>query len=400
MGVISPVGNDLETFWRNISAGVCGIDFISKFDTTDFKVKIAGEVKGFDPLDYVEKNDVRRSDLFTLYGMAAAIQAVEDSGIAGKAAPERLGVYLGSGVGGINTLCTENANLLTKGPKRVTPFFVPMMIINILSGAVAIKYGARGPCLPVVTACSTSTHALGEAFRCIKHGYADALIAGGAEAAVNQLSVAGFSNCMALTQRNEPQNASIPFDRRRDGFVIAEGAGVMVLEEYEHAVKRDAKIYGEIKGYGNTCDAYHITAPHPESAGTAAAITLALNEAQAREYRQVYINAHGTSTPLNDKSETAAIKKALGERAYQAMISSSKSMTGHMLGATGVVEAMASVLALGEGLAPPTIGYREPDPECDLNYVPNLACRADFDLALSVNLGFGGHNACLAFTKV
>jgi len=399
MGVISPVGNDRETFWRNISAGVCGIDFITKFDAADFKVKIAGEVKGFDPLNYMEKNEVRKADLFTLYGLAAAAQAVEDSGIAGKAAPERLGVYLGSGVGGINTLCSENEVLLTKGPKRVSPFFAPMMIINILSGIVAIKYGARGPCLPVVTACSTSAHALGEAFRCIKHGYADAVIAGGAEAAISPITVAGFTNCMALTQRNESQNASIPFDRRRDGFVLAEGAGVMVLEEYGHAVRRNAKIYAELKGYGNTCDAYHITAPHPESAGTAAAIALALEEAGAAEWQGLYVNAHGTSTPLNDKSETAAIKKALGERAYLAFVSSSKSMTGHMLGATGAVEAMAAVLALKEGLVPPTIGYQEPDPECDLNYVPNRACRAELDLALSINMGFGGHNACLAFTK-
>lgn len=400
LGVISPVGNDVAAFWKSLTEGVCGIGEITKFDTADFKVKIAAEVKDFDPTQYMPKSEVRKTDLYCQYAIAAAAQAMEDSKIAGSVEPERLGVYIGSGVGGINTLLSESDKLRSGGPRKVSPFFIPMMIANIAAGNVAIKYNAQGPCVPIVTACATSTNTIGEAYRAIQHGYADAIIAGGAEATINPIAVAGFTNCMALSTRNDPKCASIPFDKRRDGFVIGEGAGILILEEYGHAVKRGAKIYAEIKGYGNTCDAYHVTAPHPEAIGGARAIKQAYEEA-AMPDAKIYFNAHGTSTPLNDKSETLAIKKALGEeKARETMISSIKSMTGHMLGAAGATEAIASVLALRDGILPPTIGYEEPDPECDLDYIPNEARRVQADLALSVSLGFGGHNACIALAKV
>lgn len=399
MGVISPVGNTIKEFWASLTAGKIGIDFITRFDTADFKVKIAAEVKGFDPLLYMEKSEIRKTDLFAQYAIAAAAQAVDDSGIIGKVSPERFGVYIGSGTGGMDTFLAESEKLRNSGAKRVSPHFVPMMISNMASGNVAIKFNAQGPCLPIVTACATATHSIGEAFRAIKHGYADAILAGGAEAAINPLSIAGFTNCMALTQRNIPEEASIPFDKRRDGFVMGEGAGVLVLEEYSHAVARGAHIYAEIGGYGNTCDAYHITAPQPEAQGGTKAIVLALEEAGVRGEEKLYINAHGTSTPLNDKAETLAIKSALGDNAYKVAISSTKSMTGHMLGAAGAVEAIASVLALHDGVIPPTVGYREKDEDCDLDYVPNKAREQQMNAAASTSLGFGGHNACIVFKK-
>ena len=399
MGVISPVGNTVQEFWANLIAGKIGIDFITRFDTTDFKVKIAAEVKNFDPGAYMEKGEIRKTDLFAQYAVAAAAQAMEDSGLAGKIDPDRFGVYIGSGTGGMNTFITECGKLDSLGPRRVSPHFIPMMISNMASGNIAIKYGAQGPCLPIVTACATATHSIGEAFRAIKHGYADAILAGGAEAAVNRLSMAGFTNCMALSTKNLPEESSIPFDKRRDGFVMGEGAGVLVLEEYEHAKARGAKIYAEVSGYGNTCDAYHVTAPHPEAQGGAKAITLALEEAGARHEEKIYINAHGTGTPMNDKAETLAIKAALGENAYKVAISSTKSMTGHMLGAAGAVEAIASVLALRDGMLPPTVGYREKDDDCDLDYVPNTARKQQMDVAVSTSLGFGGHNACIVFSR-
>ena len=399
LGVISPVGNTAEAFWDSLISGRSGIDFITKFDTTDYKVKIAAEVKNFDPHDYMEKGEIRKTDLFAQYAIAAAAQAVEDSGILGKVEPERFGVYVGSGIGGMNTFINECDKLLKGGPRKVSPLFVPMMISNMASGNIAIKYNAQGPSLPVVTACATSTNAVGEAFRAIRFGYADAILAGGAEATVNPLAIAGFTNCMALSTKNIPEESSIPFDKRRDGFVMGEGAGILILEEYEHAKARGAKIYAEISGYGNTCDAHHITAPHPEAIGGARAISLAMEEAGLQEETEIYINAHGTGTPLNDKSETIAIKKALGDRAYHVCISSTKSMTGHMLGAAGAVEAIASVLALERGIIPPTIGYREKDEDCDLDYVPNTARKKEVNAALSVSLGFGGHNACIALRK-
>jgi len=399
LGVISPLGNTVSEFWNHLIEGKCGIDFITKFDTTDFKVKIAAEVKDFDPRDCMDKSEVRKTDLFAQYAVAAATQAMNDSGISGTVEPERLGVYVGSGTGGMNTFVTECEKFLAGGAKKVSPFFVPMMISNMASGNIAIKFDAQGPCLPVVTACATSTHAVGEAFRAIKHGYADAIIAGGTEATINPLSIAGFTNCLALSTKNIPNESSLPFDKRRSGFVMGEGAGVLILEEYEHAKARNAKIYAEINGYGNTCDAYHITAPHPEAIGGARAITLAMDEANIQDENALYINAHGTGTLLNDKAETVAIKKALGDKAYQIPISSTKSMTGHMLGAAGAVEAIASILALEQGIIPPTINYQEKDELCDLDYVPNVARKQQINAALSISLGFGGHNGCVAFTR-
>jgi 3-oxoacyl-[acyl-carrier-protein] synthase II len=402
-GAVSPVGSTVDLFWENLKNGKCGIDFIKKFDTTDLKVKIAGEVHDFEPLDYIKKNEIRKTDMFTQYGIGAAVQAMEDSGVQAHVDPTRLGVFMGSGIGGIHTFIDECHKMDTKGPGRISPFFIPMMISNIAAGTIAIRYNAQGPCLPIVTACATGTHSIGEAFRSIKHGYADAIIAGGTEASISPLSVAGFTNLTALTTVNDPARASIPFDKNRSGFVMGEGAGAVVLEERESALKRGAKIYGEVVGYGNTCDAYHITAPHPDAIGGTRAISLAMAEAASAgvkfEESQIYVNAHGTSTPLNDKSETIAIKNALGEHISRTLVSSTKSMTGHMLGAAGAIEAIASVMALKDGIIPPTIGYQEADPDCDLDYVPNQKRAVQSDVALSISLGFGGHNACLAFVR-
>jgi len=402
-GAVSPVGSTVDRFWENLKNGECGIDFIKKFDTTDLKVKIAGEVLDFEPLDYIKKNEIRKTDLFTQYGIGAAVQAMEDSGVQAHVDPTRLGVFIGSGIGGIHTFIDECHKMDTKGPSRISPFFIPMMISNIAAGTIAIRYNAQGPCLPIVTACATGTHSIGEAFRSIKHGYADAIIAGGTEASISPLSVAGFTNLTALTTVNDPARASIPFDKNRSGFVMGEGAGAVVLEERESALNRGAKIYGEVVGYGNTCDAYHITAPHPDAIGGTRAISLAMAEAVSAgvkfEEAQIYVNAHGTSTPLNDKSETIAIKNALGEHISRTLVSSTKSMTGHMLGAAGAIEAIASVMALKDGIIPPTIGYQEADPDCDLDYVPNQKRAVQSDVALSISLGFGGHNACLAFVR-
>lgn len=398
LGAVTPIGNDIASYWNSLINGKCGIDFITKFDTTDYKVKIAAEVKNFDPLLYMDKNEARKTDPYAQFAMAAAVQAMQDSGLTGIA-PERLGVYVGSGIGGMTTLVNECEKLYSFGPKRVSPFFVPMMISNIASGNIAIRYNAQGPCLPVVTACATSSHAIGEAFRAIKYGYADAIITGGAEASIVPLAVAGFTNMTALSTKNQPLESSTPFDKRRDGFVMGEGAGVLILEEYENALKRGAKIYAEVKGYANTCDAYHMTAPHPEAISGANAIINAVNEAEINDNDRIYINAHGTSTPINDRAETIAIKRAFGQRAYATAVSSTKSMTGHMLGAAGAVEAIACILAMKNGKIPPTIGYKEADPDCDLDYVPNIVRDHKIDLALSLSLGFGGHNACLAFRK-
>ena len=402
MGCVTPIGNDVPTFWESLKNGKCGIGPITHFDTTDYKVKVAGEVKDFDPLQYMEKSEIRKFDVFCWYAMAAATQAVEESGIKDTLPPQRIGTYFGSGIGGMSTFAEEQKVLMEKGPRRVSPFFVPGMIINMAGGLIAIKYNFQGASIPIVTACATGNNAIGEAYRAIKHGYLDAVLTGGAEAAIIPIGVAGFSNMKALSTTEDPAAACVPFDARRNGFVMGEGAGALVLEEYEHAVARGAKIYGELCGYGVTCDAHHITAPHPEGLGGAAALTMALEEAGGCEdFSKLYINAHGTSTPLNDSGETKAIKKALGEEAaHKCMVSSTKSMTGHMLGAAGAVEAIASVLAVKEGIVPPTIGYQEPDPECDLDYVPNVAREAQVDLALSASLGFGGHNAYLAFRRV
>lgn len=397
LGAVTPVGNDIKTMWESMKNGVCGIDIISKFDPALTKAKVAAEVKDFDPTLYIEKREVRKMDLFCQYAIAAAVQAVEDSGIVGNIDETRLGVYVGSGVGGIQTFYEQCNNLITG--KNISPFFIPMMIGNIASGSIAMRFKAKGPSLPVVTACATSTHAIGEAFHAIKYGYADAIIAGGAEATITPLAIMGFTSCKALTLSEDPKKASIPFDKNRNGFVMGEGSGILVIEEYEHAKARGAKIYAEIAGYGNTCDAYHITAPDPEAKGAANAVKLALEEAGYTGNEELYINAHGTSTPMNDSSETKAFKLALGDKAYKAHISSTKSMTGHMLGATGAVEAIASALALNTGIIPPTIGYSEPDPECDLDYTPNKAVEAPVTMAISTTFGFGGHNACIALKK-
>lgn len=403
LGVITPVGNTVDVFWKNITAGVLGITPIVGLEEYNLPVSLAGQIKDFVPADYgIDSASVRRSDLFCQYAMAATSQAVAQSGLesGSNIAPERFGVYIGSGIGGIHTFSAENSKLDREGAKWVSPLFIPMMISNIASGNVAIKYNAQGVCVPVVTACATGTHSIGEAYRAIKHGYADAIISGGAEASIHPIAIAGFANSKALSRSTDPTEASLPFDRRRGGFVIAEGAGIMVLEEYEHAVKRGATIIAEMCGYGNSCDAYHYTAPRPDGTAAARAISEALSEAAYTGSDTLYINAHGTGTPLNDKSETAAIKIAMGDtEAHRAMIDSTKSMTGHMLGATGGVEAVVAALALRDGIVPPTIGLTEPDPDCDLDYTPLTARQAPLTVAISNSLGFGGHNACIALRK-
>ena len=404
MGVITPVGNDVQTYWKNLLDGVCGIDFITSIPTDDLPVKIAGEVKDFNPADYgIEPPFARKQDKFTVYAVAASWQAVRQSGLNsgedGNIDPYRLGVYVGSGIGGFATQVRETEKLIKEGAKWVSPLFIPTMISNIAAGNIAIRNNACGPCLPVVTACATSTHAIGEAYRAIKHGYADAVITGGAEAAIIPLGIAGFANAKALSRSEDPKYASLPFNRNRGGFVMAEGAAMLVLEEYEHAVARGVEILAEVCGYGNTCDAHHVTAPRPDGLTQAAAIRQALDEAGYDSDDVLYINAHGTGTALNDVSETAAFKIALGEDAYKAHISSTKGSTGHLLGAAGAAEAVAAILALRDGIIPPTANLDETDPECDLDYTPNRAVKADLTIAISDSLGFGGHNGCVAFRK-
>ena len=404
-GVISPVGNSVESFWKNLVDGYCGIDVITSFPTDDLPVKVAGLVKDFDPSEYeIEAPFARKQDKFTLYAVAAAWQAMKQAGLSaaedGNIDPFRLGVYVGSGIGGFTTQVRETEKLLTDGPKWVSPLFIPTIIANIAAGNIAIRNKACGPSLPVVTACATSTNAIGEAYRAIKHGYADAIIAGGTEACVIPLGIAGFANARALSRSEDPKYASLPFNKNRGGFVMAEGAAILVLEEYEHAVARGAEIIAEVCGYGNTCDAYHVTAPRPDGKTQAAAIRMALDEAGYSSDDVLYINAHGTGTALNDTSETEAFKLALGDDAYKAHISSTKSAMGHLLGAAGAVEALAAILALKNSMIPPTINLDETDPECDLDYTPNNAVEADLTLAISDSLGFGGHNSCLAFRKI
>ena len=401
MGAITPLGCDVDTFWNNLKNGVCGIDEITKFDTSEYRVKLAAEIKNFDPTPYMEKAEVRKSDGFVKYAVCAASQAFEDSKIKGFAEPGRIGVYFGSGIGGFDTFVAEHNNLLNRGWQRVSPLFIPKMISNMAAGNIAIKLGAKGPCLSFSTACATGTTSVGEAYRAIKGGYADAIIAGGSEATISPLAVAGFTNCMALSESTDKTAASIPFDKRRNGFVMGEGAGALVLEEYEHAVGRGAKIYAEVVGHGSTCDAFHVTAPDESAQASSQAISDCLKESgRTVDGSKIYFNAHGTSTPLNDKTETAAVKKAFGDEAKKVHISSTKSMTGHLLGAAGAVEAIASVMALADNVVPPTIGYSEKDEECDLDYTPNTAVETELELALSNSLGFGGHNACVAFAKI
>lgn len=401
LGAITPLGNTVAQTWDAMKAGKNGIAPITLFDTENFKAKLGAEVKEFDPKEHLGVNEALRTDRYTQFALVATQEAVEESGIVGTVQPERFAVFLGTGIGGIGTFEKEHTKLIEKGPRRVSALFVPMMIANMAAGMIAIRYDCRGTAMPAVTACASGSNAIGEAMRMIRHGYADAVITGGAEAAITPSAVAGFVNMQALSVSQDPDAASLPFDKRRAGFVIGEGAVSLVLEEYEHAKARGAKIYGEVCGYGSTCDAYHITAPHPEARGGAQAMIDAMREAGYNEKDTVYINAHGTGTPMNDAVETKAIKKAMGDKqAYEAYVSSTKSMTGHMLGAAGAIEAMACLKVLGEGIVPPTIHLNEPDEACDLNCVPNVAVKADITLALSNSLGFGGHNACLAFRKV
>ena len=402
MGVISPVGNTVPEFWDSLVNGRNGISLIKDMDLQDLPVKVSADVKGFSPADYgIEAPLARKQDLFTLYALAASIQAVSQSGLKSgeNIDASRFGVYVGSGIGGFTTIYREIEKMVKDGPKWVAPTFVPTMIPNMAAGHIAIRHGACGPCLPITTACATSTNTIGEAYRAIRHGYADAIIAGGTEAARIPIGIAGFCNARTLSRSADPDYASIPFNSRRDGFVLGEGAAVLVLEEYEHAKARGAHILAEICGYGNSCDAYNATAPRPDGSTQAASIRMALDQAGYTSGDCLYINAHGTSTPLNDVAETKAFKLALGDDAYRAHISSTKSMTGHALGAAGAIEAVASVMALMEGIVPPTINLDSPDPECDLDYTPCKAVRADLSIAISDSLGFGGHNACIAFRK-
>src|SRR5690554_2568318 len=401
LGVITSLGLDYETFWSALLTGKSGISLVTSFDTTEYSSKIGSEVLEFDPLQYMEKKDARRMDRFAQFSVAASQGALEDSKLKiSEENADRIGVLIGSGIGGMKTFEDQTRVLIEKGPKRISPFFIPMMIADMASGQVSIHTGAQGPNLTAVTACASSTHAIGEAYRIIKYGDADVMIAGGAEAAITPLSYAGFSAAGALSKRNsEPTKASRPFDLERDGFIMGEDAGTIIMEELEAAKARGAKIYGEIVGYGLTGDAYHITSPHPEGLGAAEAMKLAVKDAGWRLEDVDYINAHGTSTAANDKLETMGIKGAFGEHAYKLAISSTKSMTGHLLGAAGAIEAIAVVLALKDGIIPPTINYERPDPECDLDYVPNQARKAEITCALSNSLGFGGHNGTLAFKK-
>lgn len=400
MGAVTPVGNSTEEFWTSLVNGVNGIAKIESFDVSAFKHTMAAQLKNFDPTLLIDKMTVRKTDPFVQYALYASQQAVDDSGILEHIDHEQLGVYYGSGIGGFDTFCKEHQSLLEKGPRRVTPQFVSKMIYNIAAGNIAIRFNAYGPNMAVSTACATGSTAIGEAYRAIRDGYATAILAGGTEAAIAPLTLAGFGNCLALSPSEDPNAASLPFDKRRGGFVMGEGAGTLVLEEYEHAVNRGAKIYAEVCGYGSTCDAHHVTAPDPEAKQSARAIKIALDESGEVAADKIYVNAHGTGTHLNDLTETKAFKNVFGEDAYKLHISSTKSMTGHLLGAAGAVEAIAAIKALDTGIVPPTINLNEPDEECDLNYTPNKAVKADIELAISTNLGFGGHNACVAFKKV
>jgi 3-oxoacyl-[acyl-carrier-protein] synthase II len=397
LGAVTPIGNDVETFWENLLSGKSGIVPIDRFDVSDYPVRIAGQVKGYEPEKYMDKKEVRRIDLYAQYAVGAAMEALLHSGL--KITEEnraRVGVYIGSGIGGLQTMLENHTLLIERGPKRVSPFLVPMMISNMASGYISMMTGAMGPNLAPVSACATGTHAVGDAFKIIARGDADAMICGGAEATICDLALAGFSNMKALSTHNDhPETASRPFDRNRDGFVMGEGAGVVVLESLDAAIARNARILAEVVGYGLSADAYHLTAPEPSGRGASLAMQSALNDAGLEPTMVDYINAHGTSTDLNDKLETLAVKSVFGEHAYRFCLSSIKSMTGHLLGAAGGVEAVATVKTLLTGMVPPTINYETPDEECDLDYVPNRARHLDVKVAMSNSFGFGGHNASI-----
>lgn len=401
LGAITPIGIGKDEYWESLIKGKSGVGYITRFDAEDFVTKIAAEVKDFNPEDFMDKREIRRTDRFTQYALAGTYLALEDGDIdLSIVNKDRVGVVIGSGIGGMETLEGEHTKLIEKGPKKVSPLFIPMMISNMAPGQISMKYGLKGPTMTITTACASGNHAIGEAFRMIQRGICDMIITGGCEAAITPLAIAGFNAMKALSTRNEePSKASRPFDKKRDGFVMGEGAGILVLEELNHALKRNATIYGEIVGYGASSDAYHITAPDPEAEGARKAMELALLDGNV-SYKEVdYINAHGTSTYYNDKLETLAIKKAFKEHAYKLNISSTKSMTGHLLGGAASIEAIATILAIKEGIIPPTINYEDPDEECDLNYTPNKAVKRDIEYAMSNSLGFGGHNGTILFKK-
>ena len=402
LGAVTPIGNDVSQYWEGLSSGRNGVAGITLFDASRHACRFAAEVKGFDPSGWLEPKEAKRWDRFCQFGVVAAKQAVAHAGLSiDEHNQHRVGVAIGSGVGGLLMMETQAHVLNDRGPDRVSPFCVPMMIPNMATGLAAIAIGAKGPSSAVATACAAGSNAIGDAFRLIQLGLADAMVCGGAESAITPLGVAGFASAKALSFRNDdPATASRPFDGQRDGFVIGEGAGVLVLESLEHAQARGATVLAEIVGYGMTCDAHHITAPSPGGVGGAEAIRLAVADARLEPGQVDYVNAHGTSTPANDKNESSAIKSALGERAHQIPVSSTKSMTGHLLGGSGGIEAVAAVLAIGHNLVPPTINYQNPDPACDLDYVPNTAREAKVDVVLSNSFGFGGHNVCLAFRRL
>jgi len=400
MGAITPIGNNVEDYWKSLKEGKCGIGDITLFDTADFEAKIAAEVKNYNPEYYFDRKELRNFDRFTQFAVLSSREAYKHAGLNKEEIDEnRIGVIIGSGLGGLMMIEEEKQKLLEKGPNRVSPMFIPRVIGNIASGDVSIDLEIKGVSMAIVTACASATHSIGEAYRYIKYGEQDVVICGGTESNITPLGVAGFSNMKALSITDNKARASIPFDKERSGFIMGEGAGVIVLEDLEHAKKRGAKIYAEIAGYGATSDAYHLTAPDPDGSGAARAMTIAMNQAGIKPSDVTYINAHGTSTPINDAVETKAIKLALGEAAKNVLVSSTKSMTGHLLGAAGGVEAIACIKAIGDSFVPATIGYKVPDPECDLNYVPNKGIEKEVKYAMSNSLGFGGHNGAILFKK-
>ncbi len=401
-GCLTPVGNDVATTWRSLLAAKSGAGPITKFDATTFPVRFAAEVKGFDPVEFMDRKEAKRADAYTQYAVAAAVQAMQDAGFAEGNGydPERTGVIIGSGIGGLRSFEEQHDVYKARGPSKISPFFIPMFIADIAAGIVSMRFNAKGPNYATVSACATSAHAIGDAFRTIQYGDADIILSGGAEATVTPMAIGGFANMKALSERNDsPETASRPFDATRDGFVMGEGSGVVVLEELEHAKKRGARIYAEIVGYGATGDAYHLTAPAPDGEGAQRAMRRAMQDAGLGPADVEYINAHGTSTPANDLNETKAIKAVFGEHAKRLNVSSTKSATGHMLGAAGAVEFIFSALAVREGKIPPTINYQTPDPDCDLNYTPNQTASREMTAALSNSFGFGGHNVTLAVKR-
>lgn len=400
LGAITPIGNNVKDYWEGLKAGKCGIDTITAFDVTDFKVKLAAEVKNYNPEEYLDKRSARRLDRFTQFAIIAAREAMKDSGITKENTDmERVGTFIGSGIGGLDTIEKENRVCFEKGYDKISPMYIPMVISNMAAGNVAIDLGLRGESFSIATACASATHSIGEAYRAIKHGYQDVVFTGGTEASITKTGIAGFTNIKALSQEEDKNRASIPFDKERSGFVMGEGAGVIVLEELEHAKKRGAKIYAEIRGYGASSDAYHITSPAPDGEGGARAMTSAIKDANIDASKIDYINAHGTSTHLNDSCETQAIKAALKEKAKTVMVSSTKGNTGHLLGAAGAVEAIACVKAIEDDFVPPTINYKVKDEECDLDIVPNVGRNIKINYAMSNSLGFGGHNSSIIFKR-